>query len=763
MHKKHAFGQVWESFFPWTDTDVQHAMSQAAQTSQQSYLSQTQHSAAAHAAPNIDGSSYASRRFDAEQFQSLAGRIDSLAGTSTPNDPYLGFAWHLRNTGSNSGGKAGVDLNVTPVWRDYTGKGVKVQIVDQGVDYRHADLQPNYSLALSKDVYQNSPSALPVGNDAHGTFIAGLIGAKGNNGVGYAGVAYDATLVGYRAGGSGGFTFDALGKALLDAKNFDVINNSWGAGGVLTHYDIRGTTVMQGLQDAIAFGRGGLGSTVVFAAGNSYGKGLDANLTAPNNFWGAMSVAALDSNGTRASSSSPTGYSSAGASVFAAAPGTAVSSDDIIGAAGYSSSDYASGSGTSFAAPMLAGVVALMYEANPLLGYRDVQDIIAMSSRQNDPTRASWHFNHAIDWNGGGMHRSNDYGFGLIDARAATRMAESWTASYGTPHTDANAQWVTSNTLTNLWTYDLSTTTLNFTVGSNVKTDWVVLNLDFIHINLADLEITLTSPTGTQATLLNHAGVGFADNVFTLTTPDFMGENSAGIWTLSIKDTVALNSGLIYSAALQVEGSPITANNVYVYTDEFGTLTQDFAGRSMLNDTNGGIDMLNAAAVTSNSLISLNGATSIIAGRNVTIANNTIENAYGGDGADSINGNALNNTFYGGRGSDTLRGFAGNDVLYGQAGNDRLIGGAGNDILSGGIGKDWFVFNKNEGIDHITDFKLSELDFIDVAATGIKSLTGLTITQTGLDTTIVLNGANTTVILDNFTANTLTATNFLFG
>jgi len=68
-----------------------------------------------------------------------------------------------------------------------------------------------------------------------------------------------------------------------------------------------------------------------------------------------------------------------------------------------------------------------MLEANPNLGYRDVQQILALSAHKiNDPA-AGWRDNHSHNWNGGGMNISHDYGFGEIDVRAAVRLAESWT------------------------------------------------------------------------------------------------------------------------------------------------------------------------------------------------------------------------------------------------------------------------------------------------------------------------------------------------
>jgi Ca2+-binding RTX toxin-like protein len=93
----------------------------------------------------------------------------------------------------------------------------------------------------------------------------------------------------------------------------------------------------------------------------------------------------------------------------------------------------------------------------------------------------------------------------------------------------------------------------------------------------------------------------------------------------------------------------------------------------------------------------------------VAIGPNTIiERATGGNGNDTIYGNAVANILSGGVGNDTLSGAAGNDVLYGGAGNDRLIGGTGNDTLVGGAGNDAFYFNtalsSTINVDRITDY-----------------------------------------------------------
>jgi subtilisin family serine protease len=146
-------------------------------------------------------------------------------------------------------------------------------------------------------------------------------------------------------------------------------------------------------------------------------------------------VAAVNQNGFVSS------YSSYGASLLVSAFGgpaepRQIVTTDRVGADGYNpNGDFTYFAGTSAAAPMVAGVVALMYDANPNLGWRDVQSILADSARHVGSAvgggaagseRFPWQWNGADTWNGGGLHFSNDYGYGLVDALAAVRLAETW-------------------------------------------------------------------------------------------------------------------------------------------------------------------------------------------------------------------------------------------------------------------------------------------------------------------------------------------------
>ncbi|MFL6853709.1 MAG: S8 family serine peptidase [Sphingomicrobium sp.] len=591
-----------------------------------------------------------------------------------PSDSMVASQWHLKNSGQ-TGGTAGIDINVTTVWDDYTGAGVLVAVYDDGVDYTHPDLNDNYDASQQLVIGGTTYSAMPT-TGYHGTAVAGLIAAE-NDGSGTVGVAYGADITGVPILRSSNAP-DLL-ASLWEMDRFDIVNNSWG---YTTPFQVNASSsdsFWQSFEGALAnagTGRGGLGTIIVKSAGNNRSSGLDTNYDNFTNHRMVIAVGAVDHNGAVSY------YSTPGANLLVVAPsstyGMGLTTTDIAGAAGSNSGDYVSNfGGTSAAAPQVSGVVALMLEANPDLGWRDVQEILALSARQvGDPTaltgseKYAWSYNGAGNWNGGGMHFSNDYGFGLVDALAAVRLAESW----GLSGTSANEIKVGASATMNTAIPDNGSVVFQLSIPQNILIDHVELTVDILHSNLGDLRITLTSPDGTISIVMDRPlnGTDSSDNLlFRFGSNAFWGESSAGNWTVTITDANGGNVGSVQSISLAAYGDTATANDVYVFTNEYASLASDPA-RSTLTDSDGGIDTLNCAAVTSGSTLDLHsGASCIIAGKSLTIANGTlIEAAWGGDGADVIFGNSSANKLYGARGDDTLEGGAADDLIDGGAGND---------------------------------------------------------------------------------------------
>ena len=573
-----------------------------------------------------------------------------------PGDSMFASQWHLKNA-------TGIDINVTTVWNDYTGQGVLVGVIDDGIDYNHADLAPNYNFDADYDARGRDYDAYPSSSsDKHGTAVAGVIAAASDGVYGAVGVAPGADIAGFRMGYG---SFGSPGQIVTNLQkqvNVDVSNNSWKYGGYF--YDNFGspnfTAAGQAIADAAANGRGGLGTVFVFAAGNDRTSGDDVNYHNFQNSKYVIAVAAVDSSGAISYFSDP------GAAVLVAAPGSSITTTDRVGSAGYNTSgDFTTLSGTSFSTPVVSGVVALMLEANPGLGYRDVQEILAYSAAKPVSLGTGWQVNGADNWNGGGLPVSHDYGYGIVDALAAVRLAETWPNQ----HTAANMASASASASPGTAVADFATVTSQVVIGGTpLLVDRVDIAVNISHTYIGDLTVTLTSPSGTTSTLVNRPGNGGAsqDNiVFTLESVQFWGELSNGTWTLKVSDGASTDTGILNSWTLTVFGDAVTADDLYVYTDEFARYTgTGDAARRILTDA-GGDDTLNAAAVSGNTVLDL-GTGGTVAGNSLTIAPGTvIETAFLGDGNDTLVGNGADNLVLGGRGNDWLDGGAGLDTaLY---------------------------------------------------------------------------------------------------
>ncbi|MBN8530670.1 MAG: S8 family serine peptidase [Alphaproteobacteria bacterium] len=559
-------------------------------------------------------------------------------------------------------------LHVNDVWNSFTGQGIRVGIVDNGFEFTHPDLAYNYDGSRSWDALENDATPLPGSSNNHGTAIAGVI-VGGNNGFGVTGVAFGATFSGYRMGFESGGGASQIANLFSRQGGVDVSNSSWAYTTAFQDNFSAEPFASAGraLEASAINGRGGLGTVFTFAAGNSRTSGDNVNYHNFGNSPYGIAVAATNESGTLWSGSNP------GAALWVSAPGAGIFTTDRTGAPGYSSGDYTTVSGTSLAAPMVAGVAALMLDANPNIGYRDVQEILALTARMNDAGGGSWIFNAGEGANGGSLHFSHDYGYGLVNAHDAVRLAETWSSQ----QTGGNRAITGGGNSTPLSIPDgnLAGVGSGIGVAGGISVEHVSVSVNISHAQLSNLALYLVSPHGTTSTLANSPNAGGGGLNFTFTSNAYLNEQSGGVWTLIAVDKQSGATGTLNNWSIKVEGSPTTNNDVFVFTDEYAMLGSD-AGRRTIWDHDGGIDVVNASAVTSGSAINLNpGVQGSIAGQGFGVGGGAIiENAIGGDGGDTIVGNGVNNH------------------LKGMRGDDLLIGGVGADTLRGGIGVDTALF-----------------------------------------------------------------------
>lgn len=660
---------------------------------------------------------------------------DDAGSLVLPSDDRVTLQWHLYPT---------TGANVLPVWANYAGAGVNVALFDQGVERTHPELDNNLLIASGRDAGTLATGGDPKrADDNHGTAVAGVIVGERNGSDGV-GVAYDAKLASIYSPLrlSEMVASNVIADAYTYALGFDVLSDSWGFAPRGESYALGApwafldnfnapTFAAEGaaLQKLAEQGRGGLGSIVVQSAGNGYGLSDNTNLHNLQNSRYVVTVAATDYRGD------VTAYSSRGASVLVAAPGggggdpwSDIWTTDRTGAQGYGDGAFTSINDTSFAAPVVAGVVALMLQANPALGYRDVQQILAYSAHLTSLQNHTWLYNGAGNWNGGGLHfdaESHDLGFGLVDARAAVRLAESWERSAATAANDVEVK-ATSTRLAAIPDGNDSLTQ-SLTVTQAIEVERVEVTIDLQHPAVGDLELRLTSPSGTESWLLGRISGGAlsafgsnqADIAFTFDTVLSMGETSVGTWTLSVFDRKTGDAGNLRSWTLNLIGKSDSADDVYFYDDEYAEALESNAARGVLADA-GGIDMLNAAAATTRVVLDLNpGATSTIDGAALKIAaGSSIENAWSGDGNDSLIGNAAANTFFGGRGDDRLSGGGGDDMIDGGAGTDTAVfAGQRSSFVLSRTGGAWIVEDKvgTQGRDTVSNVERLEFQGVGLA------------------------------------------------
>jgi subtilisin-like proprotein convertase family protein len=440
---------------------------------------------------------------------------------SAPNDPLFSQQWHLQNDLT-----PGVDVGAVDAWSmGYTGLGVMIGIIESGgFKTDHEDLAPRFDPFISQSNQFTS---------SHMTNVAGIAAGAGDNGLGVAGVAYNAGLA-QRLIGSNFATASAL-TAFNDVIH--VKNNSWGPSDD-GRFDFPSPLVINAIADAAMTGRNGLGEIIVWAGGNgaSADDRVDYDPYASSRY--VIGVGAVGDNNRRAD------YSEPGASLL-------ISTYSNGGARGITTTQSNGGytanfGGTSAASPLAAGVVALMLEANPALTWRDVQHILVATARPVDPGDEGWTVN------GAELLVNDNYGFGLVDAFGAVSVAEGWTG-VGEEIAGSSGAVQVNQPIPDDNPVGLS---IPVPVDDAVRCESVELVLDVSTTSVGDLRISMVSPEGTTSVFArpridpqdNYTGTVF-------TSVRHWGERADGVWTVRISDERGGETAVWNSAEIRVYGT----------------------------------------------------------------------------------------------------------------------------------------------------------------------------------------------------------------
>lgn len=480
-------------------------------------------------------------------------KLDNVIETLDIRDPIFGEQWHLLNTVEQ-----GHDINVTGVWmQNVTGAGVRVAVIDDGLDMDTEDLKDNFFPDGSWDFNDPGPFPKPrLADDRHGTRCAGEIGAGRNEACGV-GVAYDSKVAGIRILSKRIMPGDeALAINFAMDKN-DIYSCSWGPSDDGQTMEGPPEVVKKAMLNAINNGRENKGNVYVFASGNGGNFQDNCNFDGYTNSIYSVTVASIDRKGLHP------GYSEACSAnmvvTYSSGSGDFIHTTDVNGAC------TSSHGGTSAAAPIAAGIFALVLSVRPDLTWRDIQYLAWNSAVPFDTKTPGWQLS------GSKRYFHHEFGFGKLDASNIIEHARNWESVKPQAWYHGAIQHVNKELPSNGQGVDFT-----FKVTQD---DLDKANFDKVeHVNVlvnaeaarrGDLSMQLVSPSGMISEIMpmrymDSATSGVRNWKFMSVA--HWGEDAVGDWRLVVRNADGTNQGSVLSDwQLQLWGASKDADKAMIF------------------------------------------------------------------------------------------------------------------------------------------------------------------------------------------------------
>ncbi|XP_044262111.1 neuroendocrine convertase 1-like [Tribolium madens] len=471
------------------------------------------------------------------------------------NDELWTQEWYLQDTRSRPD-LPKLDLNVLPLYKNgITGKGIRISILDDGIEYTHDDLKANYDPEISYDCNEEDNDPLPRYDhsqfNSHGTRCAGEVAMTADNGKCGVGIAYNAKIGGVKL--LDGIVTDRIeGSALGYAYHLvDIYSASWGPNDDGKTVDGPGRLAVEALRRGVTKGRNGKGNIFVWASGNGGNKGDNCNCD------GYLASPYTISIGSASQKGEFPWYGEECASTLAVTYSSGAYKDQMIATTDLYNECTIKHTGTSASAPLAAGIIALALEVNPDLTWRDVQHLIVWTSEVAPLIQ-----NPGWQKNAAGFYFNTRFGFGLMNAFGLVKAAVNWTS---VPEKRICA--VTPPVrLNQTITYGEPTVIKIFTKGCRGSKNRVRF-LEHVELRTTIeypirgvLEIFLTSPSGSKVEILAKRKLDKSSNGFknwSFMSVMTWGERVEGLWTVNISDQVGPegNNGFVKEAVLIFHGT----------------------------------------------------------------------------------------------------------------------------------------------------------------------------------------------------------------